>query len=124
MEGRELRSAWRRDAACMSVTAHCTLRGGVVSDGSCTRLKLPRPPCCGALVRLGLGLEVRVRVRVRVTLTLTLTRSSREETERLRRDLLLEAPDRYERFCQLRREGGDALRRWFEGLSKIAQVRR
>ena len=50
----------------MSVTAHCTLSGGVVSDGSCTRLKLPRPPCCGALVGLGLRLEVRVRVRVRV----------------------------------------------------------
>ena len=35
LEGREHSSACRLAAACMSVSAHCTLRGGVVSDGSC-----------------------------------------------------------------------------------------
>ena len=37
LEGREHSNACRLAAACMSVSAHCTLRGGVVSDGSCTR---------------------------------------------------------------------------------------
>ena len=101
MEGRELRSAWRRDAACMSVTAHCTLRGGVVSDGSCTRLKLPRPPCCGALVGLGLGLEVRVRVRVRVRVGV--------RVRVLRR---LEAAQRVEERGQLALQRGGVVAAW------------
>ena len=37
LEGREHSNACRLAAACMSVSAHCTFRGGVVSDGSCTR---------------------------------------------------------------------------------------